>query len=117
MGIPRTCFSSPAPIGGATPAGYDAFLSMRVKIVLREKQSGLYYQGDGQWASNGYEALTFNNILEAEQFCRARRLEGLQLIQQSGYFHRPVRYARQKGGTAPGSSGALALLFACVCYC
>jgi len=68
---------------------------MRVKIVLRDKQSGLYYRGQAHWAKNAYDALTFSNILEAEEFCRSQNLTGLQVIQQSGYFHRPLRYAQQ----------------------
>lgn len=67
---------------------------MQVKIVLREKESGRYYRGHAEWVSNAYDALTFQNILQAEEFCRAHRLQGLQIIQQSGYFHRPLRYAR-----------------------
>jgi hypothetical protein len=35
-------------------------------------------------------AFTFNNILEAEEFCRAQDLSGLQLIQQTGYFPHPL---------------------------
>jgi hypothetical protein len=66
---------------------------MRVKIVLRDGESGQYYRDRTQWVSNAYDALTFQNILEAEEFCRTQNLTGLQLIQQSGYFHRPLRYA------------------------
>jgi hypothetical protein len=66
---------------------------MRVKIVLRDKQSGLYYRGQLHWARNAYDALTFNNILEAEEFCRSQNLTGFQVIQQTGYFHQPLRYA------------------------
>jgi hypothetical protein len=66
---------------------------MRVKIVLRERDSGKYYRGDAQWVSNPYDALTFQNIIEAEEFCRTHGLTDLQVIQQSGYFHRPLRYA------------------------
>lgn len=69
---------------------------MRVKIVLRDKQSGLYYRNHLHWARNAYDALTFNNILEAEEFCRTENLTGLQVIQQTGYFHRPLRYASEK---------------------
>lgn len=72
---------------------------MRVKIVLRDKESGRYYRGQSQWVSNAYDALTFQNILEAEEFCRIHELGGMQLIQQSGYFHRPLRY-RRDGGAA-----------------
>ncbi len=65
---------------------------MRVKIVLRNKDDGRYLRGAGEWVTNAYDALTFQNIIEAEEFCRSHGLAGLQLIQQSGYFHRPLRY-------------------------
>ena len=68
---------------------------MRVKIVLRDKQSGMYYRCEEHWAKNAYDALTFNNILEAEEFCRSRNLTQLQVIQQTGYFHRPLCYTQQ----------------------
>ena len=65
---------------------------MRVKIVLRDKETGRYFRGPAQWVSNAYDALTFKNVLEAEEFCRLHELSHLQLIQQSGYFHRPLIY-------------------------
>jgi hypothetical protein len=69
---------------------------MRVKIVLREKDSGRYFRGHSEWATNAYDALTFQNILEAEEFCRTHDLTHLQVIQQSGYFHRPLCYRDQQ---------------------
>lgn len=69
-------------------------LSMiQIRIVLRERKSGLYFRGRAEWVTNPYDALTFRNILEAEEFCRVHSLDHLQLIQQSGYFPRPLRYA------------------------
>ena len=65
---------------------------MQIKIVLRDRQSGRYYRSPLEWVVNPYDALTFRNILEAEEFCRRRSLNHLQLIQQSGYFPRPLRY-------------------------
>lgn len=59
---------------------------MQVRIVLRDPQTGLYYRDVNQWARNAYDALTFYNIIEAEAYCRVRGLNGLQCIQQSGYF-------------------------------
>jgi hypothetical protein len=64
------------------------------RIVLRDRNSGLYYRGPAETVTNPYNALTFRNILEAEEFCRMHSFEHLQLIQQSGYFPRPLRYAR-----------------------
>jgi len=69
---------------------------MRVKIVLRDKESGRYYRDRTEWVCNPYDALTFRNILEAEEFCRAHELSDLQFIQQSGYFPRPLRYSSGK---------------------
>jgi hypothetical protein len=79
-----------------TPASLTTFKAMRVKIVLREKESGRYFRDHAQWVTNAYEALTFQNILEAEEFCRVHQLKGMQFIQQSGYFHRPLRYSPAK---------------------
>jgi hypothetical protein len=64
------------------------------RIVLRDRKSGLYYRYGAAWVTNPYDALTFRNILEAEEFCRMQSLDHLQLIQQSGYFPRPLRHAR-----------------------
>lgn len=69
---------------------------MEVRIVLRDRESGLYYRGPLQWVANPYDALTFRNIIEAEEFCSSQALQHLQLIQQSGYFPRPLRYKRPK---------------------
>lgn len=62
---------------------------MRVKIVLRDRCSGLYYRGERDWVRNGYDAMTFSNIIDAEAYCRANHLGDLQFIQQQGYFFRP----------------------------
>ncbi|HWN96839.1 MAG TPA: hypothetical protein VNT99_17555 [Methylomirabilota bacterium] len=77
---------------------------MQVKIVLRDRESGQYYRGHSQWVKNGYDALTFQNIIEAEEFCRTHHLPGMQLIQQSGYFHHPLRHvpsALERSGVQP----------------
>jgi len=67
---------------------------IQIRIVLRDRHSGLYYRSPEESVTNPYDALTFRNILEAEEFCRLHSFEHLQLIQQSGYFPRPLRYAR-----------------------
>ena len=75
----------------------DAFYSqhmIQIRIVLRDRKSGLYYRDAAEWVTTPYDALTFRNILEAEEFCRMYSLDHLQLIQQGGYFPRPLRYAR-----------------------
>ncbi len=87
------------------PAALTFWLFMiQVRIVLRERKSGLYYRSSGEWVTTPYDALTFRNILEAEEFCRIHSFEHLQLIQQSGYFPRPLRYARSMT-LEPGFNG------------
>jgi hypothetical protein len=66
---------------------------IQIRIVLRDRKSGLYYRDTAQWVTTPYDALTFRNILEAEEFCRRHSFNELQLIQQTGYFPRPFRYA------------------------
>ena len=75
---------------------------IQIRIVLRDRNSGLYYRGATEWVTNPYDALTFRNILEAEEFCRMHSFDQLQLIQQSGYFPRPLRYARHVNLEADG---------------
>ncbi|HMJ89543.1 MAG TPA: hypothetical protein VK530_06985 [Candidatus Acidoferrum sp.] len=70
---------------------------MRVKIVLRDRSTGLYYRSERDWVRNGYDAKTFLNVLDAEAFCRSQGLTDLQFIQQQGYFFRPPE------GTAQGN--------------
>jgi hypothetical protein len=67
---------------------------IQIRIVLRDRTSGFYYRDAAEWVTNPYDALTFRNIIEAEEFCQMHSLDHLQLIQQSGYFPRPLRYAR-----------------------
>jgi hypothetical protein len=80
---------------------------MRVRIVLRDRATGLYYRGAHQWVRNGYDALTFANIIDAEAFCRAEGLADLQCIQQSGYFFRTPQY-RAANATAQAPVGETA---------
>ena len=61
---------------------------MRVKIVLRDRSTGLYYKSEHNWVRNGYDAMTFSNIIDAEAYCRAQGLRDLQFIQQQGHFFR-----------------------------
>jgi hypothetical protein len=77
---------------------------MQVKIVLRDRHTGLYYRGENSWVGNGYEALTFGNILDAESYCRRHGLTDLQFIQQSGYFARGARMGRSTGSLLPSDS-------------
>jgi hypothetical protein len=77
---------------------------MRVKIVLRHRATGLYYRGEHQWVRNGYDALTFANIIDAEAFCRGNSLSELQIIQQSGYFFRTPSYKPDEPACAQSSA-------------
>ena len=77
-------------------------LMNQIRIVLRDRESGLYYRGAKEWVTNPYNALTFRNIIEAEEFCRSHSLGDLQLIQQSGYFPR-LRPGAQNSNLNPSS--------------
>lgn len=75
---------------------------MQVRIVLRHRTTGLYYRGAHQWVRNGYDAMTFLNIIDAEAFCRAHELSELQCIQQHGYFFRgPASHSLAGAASAP----------------
>ena len=81
-------------------------LMNQIRIVLRDRESGLYYRGAMDWVTNPYDALTFRDIIKAEEFCRAHSLGDLQLIQQSGYFPRLRPGAQNPGVNRGGDRNA-----------
>lgn len=89
---------------------------MQVKIVLRDRETGRYFRNPLEWVANPYDALTFPNILEAEEFCRRRGLTQVQYIQQSGNFSRPLRLLRRKPEVAESKKSVTSTAEIPPCY-
>ena len=47
---------------------------VRMRIVLREKATGLYYLDEKTWTPNAQQARAFENTWEALRFCREQKL-------------------------------------------
>ena len=53
-----------------------------MKIVIRHKVTGRYYNAPGKWVRRADNALTFDDVLAAREFTRANHLEQTQPVQR-----------------------------------
>jgi hypothetical protein len=51
-----------------------------MRILLQQKDTGLYFNNVGMWVRNGAEALDFVSSTAALEFCVANKLSGVQLV-------------------------------------
>ncbi len=51
-----------------------------MRIVLQQKETGLYFKDIGAWVPNGTEAMDFVSSAAAIEFCVANKLAGLQVV-------------------------------------
>jgi hypothetical protein len=52
----------------------------RMRILLQQKDTGLYFEDIAQWAENSEEAMDFVSSTAAIEFCAANKLTGLQIV-------------------------------------
>jgi hypothetical protein len=52
----------------------------RMRILLQQEDTGLYFKDIGVWVENSREAMDFVCSTAAIEFCAANKLKGLQLI-------------------------------------
>ena len=64
-----------------TEEGSDCERNMtRMRILLQQKETGLYFKDVGSWTRNTGEAMDFVSSTEAIEFCALNRLPGVQLV-------------------------------------
>ena len=51
-----------------------------MRILLQQKDSGLYFKGAGDWIQNPAEAMDFLSSTKAIEFCMAHKIGGVQLV-------------------------------------
>jgi hypothetical protein len=52
----------------------------RMRILLQQKDSGLYFKGLDAWVRNSLEAADFVSSTAAIDFCVTKKLAGVQLV-------------------------------------
>jgi hypothetical protein len=52
---------------------------MRMKTLLRDVTTGLYFQGPGKWTGNAADARDFKAIDRAIEFVQTWKLDGVEL--------------------------------------
>jgi hypothetical protein len=53
-----------------------------MRIVLRNKETGHYLKRPGVWVSGMDDAMTFEDKVEAREYCQAHRVENVLPVQQ-----------------------------------
>ena len=51
-----------------------------MRILLQQKNNGLYFKDNGAWTRDAGEALDFLSSTKAIDFCMANRISGVQLV-------------------------------------
>src|SRR5437879_6074500 len=67
----------------ARPVGAQAVNSgaqQRMRILLQQKQNGLYFKDVGSWTRISMEAMDFVSSTAAIDFCAVNKLSGVQLV-------------------------------------
>jgi hypothetical protein len=52
----------------------------RMRILLQQEDTGLYFKDIGLWADNSRDAMDFVSSTAAIEFCAANKLKGLQIV-------------------------------------
>jgi hypothetical protein len=52
----------------------------RMRILLQQKDSGLYFKGLDAWVRNSLEAEDFVSSTAAIDFCASKKIAGVQLV-------------------------------------
>jgi len=61
-----------------------------MKIVLRHKVTGHYYQSPGKWVRRADNALTFDAVDVARKFCRVNHLAEIQAVHRLAPYLMPL---------------------------
>lgn len=79
-----------------------------MRVVLQQKESGLYFKDIGNWSRNSAEAMDFLSSTAAIDFCVANRLAGVQLVlkfdEQKYDIVLPAAPAHGAQGQRPGKA-------------
>jgi hypothetical protein len=51
-----------------------------MRILLQQRETGLYFRDVGSWTRNHAEAMDFVNSTAAIEFCVLNKLSGVQLV-------------------------------------
>ncbi len=52
----------------------------RMRILLQQKETGLYFKDVGSWVRGAAEAMDFVSSTSAIEFCVTNKLPGVQLV-------------------------------------
>ena len=66
-----------------------------MKVVLRHKATGRYYQSPGKWVRRADNALTFEGVDAARRYSRSHRIEETQAVLRLAPYLMPLLHSRK----------------------
>ena len=77
----------------------------RMRILLQQKDTGLYFKDLDSWARQQSEAVDFVSSTAAMDFCKKNKISGVQMVlkfeEQAYELVLPVVAARESSGPRP----------------
>ena len=77
----------------------------RMRILLQQKETGLYFKDLDSWARHQTEAMDFVSSTAAMDFCKKNRINGVQMVlkfeEQAYELVLPVIAAKETSGQRP----------------
>ena len=81
-----------------------------MRILIQQKESGLYFKDVGNWTRNSAEAMDFLSSTSAIDFCVMNKISGVQLVlkfdEQRYDIVLPVQAGRPAGVEEPRKPAA-----------
>ena len=78
-----------------------------MRILVQQKETGLYFKDVGSWTRKSREAMEFVSSTAAIDFCTLNKLNGIQLVlkfdEQKCDIVLPVMSPRDTAGEQPGT--------------
>jgi len=79
-----------------------------MRILVQQKETGLYFKDVGSWTRKSREAMEFVSSTAAIDFCALNKLNGIQLVlkfdEQKCDIVLPVMSPRDTAGEQPGTT-------------
>ena len=75
-----------------------------MKVVLQQRATELYFEGEGRWVKDAGQAFNFRNSLEAIDYCVERQISGVEIVLRFAdprYDIRLAPFAAETPATAP----------------
>jgi hypothetical protein len=107
----RPCAVNAAAASLPGDPAVSAGTQQQMRILVQQKETGLYFKDVGSWTPKGAEAMDFVSSTAAMDFCTSNKLTGVQLVlkfdEEKCDIVMPLMSPRELAGEQPGTAPEL----------